>query len=180
MSISYSKPATDADRDAWFATKTTDDLTEGASNLYDSGQATSGLTTLWIRNVSTSTYPVQMINNTAQQWHAYYAVPNAAGPADLHEAVWKGVALAAGTYTLGVHGVTQNNLAIFDWDIGETEVASDDWYSFSIILNVVKETTGIVVADAGLYDITMRADGKNASSSGYNYAITNAWLAKTA
>ena len=77
------------------------------------------------------------------------------------------VYLAAGTYTLRMIHAKQTNSCILDIDIDAAEVASFDTYADPISYNEIATQTAINVAAAGLKTITIRVDGKNASSSGY-------------
>lgn len=87
------------------------------------------------------------------------------------------VYLAAGTYKLGilVHG--WDTSGIMDIDIGGAEVASFDLYSSGTVKNSWQTQASIAIATAGLKTLTIRADGKNGSSSAYllEYSILCLW-----
>lgn len=77
------------------------------------------------------------------------------------------VYLAKGTYTMVVHYYTNTNAGVIDIDVEGTEKASIDMYGGSAVYRLLDTTTGIVIAASGLQTITVRADGKNGSSSSY-------------
>lgn len=90
------------------------------------------------------------------------------------------VYLAKGTYTLKLLGVTSDSYGIIDIDIDGTEVATDDWYSSSMVSDIVKTHTDITISESGIKTVTLRVDGKNASSSGYYTKVLFITLYKTA
>ena len=78
------------------------------------------------------------------------------------------VYLQAGTYTLRFLYKQTGGSAIVDIDIDGVEVASVDTYHAAGSANQFKTETGSVIATSGIKTLKIRADGKHASSSGYN------------
>lgn len=88
--------------------------------------------------------------------------------------------LAAGTYTLKslfIHGA---NAGIIDIDIDGTEVTSFDTYNAGTLYNRLEMQTNIVISTSGLKTITVRVDGKNASSTGYEIMFSYLAFYRTA
>jgi len=90
------------------------------------------------------------------------------------------VYLAAGTYTLRLIGITSNNRGITDIYVDAAEVGSDDWYSAGEVKNLVKDTTNIVIATAGLKALKFILDGRNGSAIDYIFTISMISLWRTA
>lgn len=90
------------------------------------------------------------------------------------------VFMAKGTYTLQILLIKGTGQPILDVDIDAVEVASWDLYLAAGLYNQLVSQTGIVIATAGLKTLTLRADGKNASSSGYYIQASNLALWRTA
>jgi len=91
------------------------------------------------------------------------------------------VYMGAGTYTLRILCMKSSAGAIVDIDIDGVEVASVDMYGAAPgEENQLLSATNIVVATAGLKTIRVRADGKNAGSSGYQMRITSITFWRTA
>jgi len=90
------------------------------------------------------------------------------------------VFMAKGTYTLQILLIKGSGQPILDVDIDAVEVASWDLYSAAGLYNQLVTQTGIVIATAGLKTLTLRADGKNASSAGYYIQASNLALWRTA
>lgn len=72
--------------------------------------------------------------------------------------------LAQGTYSLRYICRENNNIGIVDIDIDGVEVASFDAYAPALGYDIVFFQGNIVIAAPGLKTITVRVDGKNASS----------------
>lgn len=92
---------------------------------------------------------------------------------------WKAT-LQKGTYTLRMLVNTGTNRGIIDVDIGGVEVTSKDLYAGAGVTNVVHTEAGIVIATSGIKDITLRVDGKHASSSDYTAHFQEICLWRTA
>lgn len=83
--------------------------------------------------------------------------------------------LLKGTYTLEVMHRTSHNAGTVDIDINGSEAASFDYYAASESYGNTQSQTSITVSTGGLKTITMRIDGKNASSSGF-YTTTQGMI----
>jgi hypothetical protein len=88
------------------------------------------------------------------------------------------LALPAGTYTLRLVQNIAESYGIIDIDIDGTEVASFDGYVPDYTY-VLRQQTGIVIAQTGTKTITLRVDGKNPSSTNYGCSMSNIVLIKT-
>lgn len=80
--------------------------------------------------------------------------------------------MAKGTYTMRVIGSKSSSRGIVDFDIDGVEVSSWDMYDPSGAHNQVHTETGITISESGIKTITVRTDGKNASSTGYYFPIS--------
>lgn len=115
---------------------------------------------------------------TANQWGGFTFL-NAVGAADGDNLVFK-VYLAAGTYTLEELGIKGSNHAIIDYEIDGAVIATVDHYAAVGAYNQRSVDTGNVIATSGLKTLTMKANGKNAASSGYFMAVSTIVLWRTA
>lgn len=88
--------------------------------------------------------------------------------------------LMPGTYTLKMMCETYSSRGIATWDINGSDVATFDTYSAGDVINVIKTQTGIAVTATGVISLSVRANGKNASSSNYFLAIQDVVLYRTA
>lgn len=85
------------------------------------------------------------------------------------------ILLKAGSYTCRVVGQTTSDRCKLDWALdGVSQTTGQDWYSGSIAYNVVKTFTLTVLTD-GVHTLRGTVNGKNASSSGYRFALTKVW-----
>jgi len=76
---------------------------------------------------------------------------------------------AAGTYSFFARGVKGSDKGKIDWKIDGVDFATgQDWYAAAAAVQTAT-TTGIVCT-AGRHTLTGKINGKNASSSGYNFA----------
>ncbi len=76
--------------------------------------------------------------------------------------------ISAGTYSLKFMSVHFSIGGIVDIDIDGLEVASFDLYQAATERNKVQTATEITVSASTVKTITVRLDGKHASSSGYS------------
>jgi len=106
----------------------------------------------WIRQLSTA-------------WLANHARVNTSH-ADGDEIRFKAF-FAKGTYTLKMMMAKGEDHGIVDVDVGGTEVASFDCYNGSTIYVDLFTQTGITISEAGVKEIAVRVDGKNASATNY-------------
>lgn len=105
-----------------------------------------------------------------------YSVYASNGSATNGDSFSLSVFVRAGTYTVSVLGFTQGNLAILDWYLDNVLVSSgQDWYSASLVSNVVK-TFSVTIAADGYHVLKAVINGKNASSSGFVYNPVKVWL----
>lgn len=88
------------------------------------------------------------------------------------------VYLDKGTYVLLLFYERFTTRPIVDIDIEGVEVASVDQYGAAAQL--VDKTTGISIASAGLKTLTIRVDGKNASSSDHKASMNGIILYRSA
>jgi hypothetical protein len=87
--------------------------------------------------------------------------------------------LIAGTYTLSVLTETDTDGGKFDVYIDSTKVAEGlDLYSGSTVRNVIKTQASIAIAE-GIYSVSVKTNGKHASSSSYYVRISGLWLTRT-
>lgn len=85
--------------------------------------------------------------------------------------------LAAGTYTLYVNGRLGGAAGIQTLSIDGVALGTTlDWYAASPALNTVKSIGSIVIASGGRHVLSCVMATKNASSSGYDAAITILWF----
>lgn len=111
---------------------------------------------------------ITRFHETSQNY-GQYAAQTAAANGDTFT---QSFLLAAGTYTLVIHGVTNTTFAKIDWYIDDTLVLSgQDWYA-SLAWNVVKTQASITVSGNGRHVLKGVVNGKNGSSSSYNIALT--------
>lgn len=92
------------------------------------------------------------------------------------------VYLAAGTYTLNLLHLKTNNSGIIDISLDNyaTSEGTVDAYNASTLYNQITTVTGIVVATAGLYTLSLKVGTKNASSSSYFMLLVMMSLFRTA
>lgn len=76
------------------------------------------------------------------------------------------VLLDSGTWAIDLIYARSNNLGKVDVILGGVTTGNIDQYG-AYTENVVSTITGITVATAGHYDLTLQVNGKNASSSDY-------------
>jgi len=76
--------------------------------------------------------------------------------------------LAAGTYTMKFLYGKDSNCGKLDVVVdGNTEISQLDAYAASTQHNQIQTVTGITVASAGIVDVSVALNGKNASASAY-------------
>ena len=87
----------------------------------------------------------------------------------------------AATYTLSVLGVTASGHGKIDWYVDNVlqGAGGQDWYSGSVVRNVVQTQSVTVIGD-GYHVLKGVVNGKNASSAGYNIILTTFWLTPSA
>lgn len=119
---------------------------------------------------------------TTSQSYNQYSNQNAAANGDAFtQSLW----LRAGTYTLSVLGITQNDGGKIDWYLGTSSsslalVASgQDWYSVATTYNV-KQTATITVPEDGYHVLKGVVNGHNAGSAGYAVRLTKITFAQSA
>lgn len=88
------------------------------------------------------------------------------------------VALAAGTYTLDLLHDTYTNRGIYTVALDGVTIATQDGYG-AVSARLLSTFTGIVVAD-GAHVLSFTLTTKNASSSAYTGALTEAVFTRTA
>lgn len=107
---------------------------------------------------------VWTIMTSGSQWAGF--IHNGNGDADGDNISFEAY-LAEGTYTLGLLALIGDSLAIVDIDIEGSEVASFDLYYATPQYNQRFTQADIAIASSGLKTITLRVDGRNASSTGW-------------
>lgn len=90
---------------------------------------------------------------------------SAADADDGDSMTWE-VLLDSGTWAIDLIYARTNNLGKVDVILGGVTTGNIDQYG-AYTENVVSTITGITVATAGHYDLTLQVNGKNASSSDY-------------
>jgi len=90
------------------------------------------------------------------------------------------VFLEKGTYTIAILGEKSIDLGIMDIDIDAGNVGTIDWYNGAQVRNSWNTVTSVAVATAGVKSLTVRVDGKNASSSDHWLVFTMIVLWRTA
>lgn len=88
------------------------------------------------------------------------------------------VDLDAGTYSFGLLTVRADNLCIYTLLIDDVAVGTIDSYA-AATANYVGEITGIVVAERGRHEVTLKAATKNASSLGYGMNLSGFTFTRT-
>jgi hypothetical protein len=89
--------------------------------------------------------------------------------------------LAAGTYTVTILGVTNNNYGKVDWRLNGTLIGGaatgQDWYSASLTYNV-EQSFSMAVAVDGVYTLSGTINGTNGSSISpfYRAVLTKFWI----
>lgn len=88
------------------------------------------------------------------------------------------ILLAAGTYDFKRLGVTLVAGGVMDWYLDSTKIVSaESWYAGGTNYNVLKTTSGIVVATSGLHDIKGVVTGKGfPMGGGYDIQLTKFWF----
>jgi hypothetical protein len=129
--------------------------------------------TIWHDQAKVITGNALLRNLDNNQYFQIYTYQNAAANGDVFEHT---VALAAGTYTFEVLGLTANSRGIIDWTLGGVAlVTGQDWYSAALTYNVIKSNS-VTVATSGVYTLRGTINGKNASSTAYQMLLTKYWF----
>ncbi len=89
------------------------------------------------------------------------------------------VFLAANTYTLTLVLRTSSILGIIEILIDGASIATYDAYSSSPADNLIFSTSGISISSSGLKVLTIRINGKNASSTDYKCKISSLTFYRT-
>ena len=82
------------------------------------------------------------------------------------------VNLAPGTYAFTISGPTHSEASIYEMSLDGVVFGTQDFYSGSTVQNFVAEVTGISVVSESNYLLKVQANGKNASSSGYDVYVS--------
>ncbi len=88
--------------------------------------------------------------------------------------------LDIGTYTWRIHHTEGTNRGILELLIDGSSKGTIDMYRNVTAYDKLEDVTGIVVASAGLKDVDLVINGKNASSSSYIMYLTTCTLWRTA
>ncbi|HLA37013.1 MAG TPA: hypothetical protein VJZ02_00935, partial [Candidatus Brocadiales bacterium] len=88
--------------------------------------------------------------------------------------------LAPGTYSLSLLGLKSSNRGIIDILLDSISVGTMDTYAASTVQNNVASLAGITVSTGGLKTLSVKVNGKNASSTGYYMDISSISLWRTA
>jgi len=78
----------------------------------------------------------------------------------------------AGTWSVSVLGVTNNDAGNLSVQIDGTQVGTMDWYAAGLSFNATKSVTGITVATSGPKTLSFEIIAKNPSSSANFVSIT--------
>lgn len=165
--------------------KNTDDSTNGyifkaRTPLFNLGNSSAGHIAIMphaYHSISQGTWTLAI--NTSQFFNG--ALNNVSGDADGDRLNYK-VYLAAGTYTFNLLTIKGNNRGIVDISLDgfSTSEGTIDLYAGSNAYNNIQRIFGIVVSSSGLYDLSLKANGKNGSSSGYVIPISSITLFRIA
>ena len=98
--------------------------------------------------------------------------------ANPNSVTWE-VLLDAGTWALDVIYGAGTNRGIAAVTLGGTSIGSIDMYAGGAAVNTVSTITGITVAAAGWYNLTLDVTTKNGSSSAYQAAYQFITLRRT-
>lgn len=83
--------------------------------------------------------------------------------------------LEPGNYTLHVLGITNSAYAISTVSIDGVTQGTIDWYTASVVYNVIK-TLAVTVSSSGVHSLNFKAASKNAASSNFNQIFTKVWI----
>ncbi|MCA9100065.1 MAG: hypothetical protein R3C10_03665 [Pirellulales bacterium] len=108
------------------------------------------------------------ISALSVQYYGYAAIQTANG--DEMKYV---LPLAAGVYDVRVLTRTGASHGIADLYLDGVEFHSLDLYSASTVNNVFLTKSSLVVTSSGLHTLSLKTDGKNASSSSYDRHVTS-------
>ena len=130
--------------------------------------------TMWHdESIVTTGNAISRVHDAAQNY-GIFCYQNAAANAD---SFTNGCYLRTGTYAFYVLGATYNTRGIIDWALdGVAIVADQDWYSAGVVYNVIKSTASIAVTFDGWHVLQGTIDGKNGSSTDYQFAGTKMWF----
>jgi hypothetical protein len=129
--------------------------------------------TMWHdQSVVTTGNAIAVTVNTSQPY-TFIAKQNAAANGDVSE---NGFVIAAGTYSLKILYVKTAASGKIDVTIDGAAIVTIDAYAASSTYNQVSTTAGVVLT-AGYHKIVFTVNGKNASSSNYEFYMTKMWLA---
>jgi len=98
---------------------------------------------------------------------------------DLDQVDYK-ISLEKGTYTFDLITMMNTNCPILDVLIDGVSAGTKDLYSASVVYNSLQTITGIVVTTSGLKTLSLKVNGKNASSTGYYLNLSYFTLFRTA
>lgn len=90
------------------------------------------------------------------------------------------VVLGAGTWTLQTVMTQGTGSGIATITIGAVSAGTLDSYNASLTRNVIQTLAGIVIPTSNVYDLKFLLATKNASSTGYSWAMSGASLLRTA
>ncbi len=129
--------------------------------------------TMWIDESTVTVGAANATVNDSSQIYGFYTYPSTSANGDTFTISF---VLASGTYTFSILGITSTNYGKIDWYIdGVSVISAQDWYSSSVIYNVIK-TASVTVSGDGYHTLKAVINGKNASSTSFNYVLTKVWL----
>jgi len=102
----------------------------------------------------------------SSSYYFYATVSNSTAPANGDKISFK-IYLASGIYKIYHLGTKNSNQGILQFALDGADVHSIDQYNATLVNNSSTSSSNISIARAGLYTLTMYANGKNASSSSY-------------
>lgn len=128
---------------------------------------------LWHDESIILTGGARVVTHEALQNYGFYVTQ--ATPADA-DSFTQSVMLEAGTYTFIVLGVVVSTAGKIDWYIDDVlAISGQDWYSAGTAYNILKSGS-VTVIGSGRHKIKGVINGKNASSSAYNFFGVKMWF----
>lgn len=154
-------------------------VTNIATNVTNIGTTGAGHVTILPVMYSSITQGTYVVTGNVLEWDSFYWQNSSVTQNDrINYAVY----LAVGTYTLKYHYLKASAQGIVDFSLDNyaTSEGTIDAYSAGVTYNNMTAITGIVIAAAGLFALSLKTATKNASSSAYGKAFNAITLFRTA
>jgi len=98
---------------------------------------------------------------------------------DINAACFKTIHVQAGTWTIFVLTIKNNNLGIHRCIMDGNLMGDIDLYAAALQADYLHTFTGVVVTGDGSHSLSINMNGKNAASSGHGYFINKVWGYRT-